>query len=102
MYQDYEVCIDTDIYDSILSGMTEAAEACRLPDIDRLPGKWTAGTSITKLLDGHLDELYELMDKYNNHTVNILPTKLKKMEMDLVEADEQAASAIDAMTARRL
>ena len=34
------------------------------------------------------------MDRYKNHTVDVLPMALDKLKKNLVEADERAAAAL--------
>ena len=90
----YEIYIYTVIYEEILRGMTETASNSTLPEVQRLPSECTQGTNITELLDYNLNELYGLMDRYKNHTVDVLPMALDKLKKNLVEADERAAAAL--------
>ncbi|MEE1100694.1 MAG: hypothetical protein U0K86_04340 [Agathobacter sp.] len=91
-----EVAIDTIEYTRITNAITTSADNCKLAQVSSLSEDLVIGTDIIAVLDSNKKDLYELMDKYINHTEK-LPVALTKLKDSIVLADETTANSIKSL-----
>ena len=89
-----EILMDTEVFTAIEQDIIATAENCKLEEAEIGDARLIGGTNIMSALKGSAVELNDLMDKYKDHSMTVLPNSLENLKQSIINADKNAADAL--------